>query len=312
MRIFYLTSPSCLRRPVGTTRYEVPHPIGGTLPSKPTNTLYEVFFNQDVNGFHFKVVRKSTGTTVFDTSLPGFIFADQFIQISTRLPSENVYGLGENEQHSYRHDLNWKRWVGYARWFGKSNIVRFSFLFSNRTLFWCRDQPPYGTNNMYGVHPTYTVLENDGNAHSVLFLNSNAQEWSFTPSPAFTYRTIGGLLDIYIFMGPTPSKEYTSDKCIKAFWVTVFIYQGDTNAQYTAAIGRYPMPPYWSLGFHLCRYGYNTLENMQAAVDRTAEYNIPHDAQWGDIDVMDHELDFTINPVEFAGYTKSHVVHILF
>ena len=65
------------------------------------------------------------------------------------------------------------------------------------------------------------------------------------------------------------------------------------------------MPPYWSLGFHLCRYGYDTLENMQAAVDRTAQYNIPHDAQWGDIDIMDHELDFTLNPVEFAG-THEH------
>ena len=60
---------------------------------------------------------------------------------------------------------------------------------------------------MYGVHPTYTVLEDDGNAHTVLFLNSNAQEWNLTPNPSFTYRTIGGLLDIYIFMGPTPGKS---------------------------------------------------------------------------------------------------------
>ena len=28
----------------------------------------------------------------------------------------------------------------------------------------------------YGVHPRYTVLEADGSAHGVLFLNSNAQE----------------------------------------------------------------------------------------------------------------------------------------
>lgn len=43
-----------------------------------------------------------------------------------------------------------------------------------------------------------------------------------------------------------------------------------------AAVGRSPIPPYWALGFHLCRYGYNTIENMKAAVDRTAAANIPH------------------------------------
>jgi hypothetical protein len=29
--------------------------------------------------------------------------------------------------------------------------------------------------NMYGVHPHYTVLEEDGNAHAVVIVNSNAQ-----------------------------------------------------------------------------------------------------------------------------------------
>lgn len=33
---------------------------------------------------------------------------------------------------------------------------------------------------------------------------------------------------------------------------------------------------------------------MQAARDRTVEFGIPQDAQWGDIDVMDQRLDFTI------------------
>ncbi len=39
----------------------------------------------------------------------------------------------------------------------------------------CRDNAPDGDANLYGTHPTYTVLEEDGNAHAVLFLNSNAQ-----------------------------------------------------------------------------------------------------------------------------------------
>lgn len=43
---------------------------------------------------------------------------------------------------------------------------------------------------------------------------------------------------------------------------------------------------------------------MQAAVNRTAAYGIPHDAQWGDIDIMDRRLDFTVDTTNFAGLAE--------
>ena len=69
--------------------------------------------------------------------------------------------------------------------------------------------------------------------------------------------------------------------------------------QYTEAVGRYYIPPYWALGFHLCRWGYNTITSMEAAWRRTRQAGIPFDAQWGDIDIMDRALDFTVNPTDF-------------
>lgn len=57
------------------------------------------------------------------------------------------------------------------------------------------------------------------------------------PTPAVTFRTIGGIFDIYFFLGPTPA---------------------DVVKQYSEIVGKPFMPPYWSLGFHLCRYYMDT------------------------------------------------------
>lgn len=43
------------------------------------------------------------------------MFSDQFLQFSARLPSANVYGLGEQVHQQYQHDMNWKTWALFAR-----------------------------------------------------------------------------------------------------------------------------------------------------------------------------------------------------
>jgi len=75
------------------------------------------------------------------------------------------------------------------------------------------------------------------------------------PMPAITFRTIGGVLDMYIFLGPS------ADSIIN---------------QYTDVIGRPVMPPYWSLGFQLCKYGYNSADNLKAVISRNRQLGIPY------------------------------------
>lgn len=74
------------------------------------------------------------------------------------------------------------------------------------------------------------------------------------PTPAITFRPIGGILDFYFFMGPTPS---------------------DVISQYTDLVGRPFMPPYWGLGFHLCRFGYKTLNETKRVMQRNIDAGIP-------------------------------------
>ncbi|XP_060052707.1 maltase-glucoamylase isoform X2 [Erinaceus europaeus] len=238
-------------------RYEVPIPLN--LPRVPSSTsngrLYDVQIVK--NPFGIQIIRRSTGTIIWNSQVLGFTFNDMFIRISTRLPSQYLYGFGENEHTAFRRNLNWHTWGMFSR-----------------------DQPPGFKKNSYGVHPYYMALEEDGSAHGVLLLNSNAMDVTFQPTPALTYRTIGGILDFYVVLGPTPEL---------------------VTKQYTEVIGRPVMVPYWSLGFQLCRYGYKNSAEIKQLYEDMVDARIPYDVQYSDIDYMERQLDFTLSP-NFAGF----------
>ncbi|KGL75080.1 Lysosomal alpha-glucosidase, partial [Tinamus guttatus] len=215
--------------------------------------IYSVEFSREPFGVVLR--RRVTGTVLLNTTVAPLIFADQFLQISTALPSPFLYGLGEHRTNLL-HSLDW----------------------ITLTL-WARDVPPTESLNLYGAHPFYLVMEQGGDAHGVFLLNSNAMEVALQPAPALTWRTIGGILDFYIFLGPDPN----------------MVIQ-----QYQQVIGFPAMPPLWALGFHLCRWGYGSSNETWQTVKAMRNYQIPQDAQWNDIDYMDGYRDFTFDPEKFA------------
>lgn len=148
---------------------------------------------------------------------------------------------------------------------------------SKFTLF-NHDAIPQFNKNLYGSHAFYLALEKSNNAHAVLFLNSNAMDIILQPSPIITYRAIGGVFDFFIFLGPTAS---------------------DVVSQYTDLIGRPYMPPYWGLGFHLCRFGYKSLNDTKMVMQRNINAGIPLDTQWNDLDYMNNSNDFTYDKLNF-------------
>ncbi|CAH0584053.1 unnamed protein product [Chrysodeixis includens] len=143
-----------------------------------------------------------------------------------------------------------------------------------------RDRAPVEDANLYGTQPFYLAVEHDGKSHGMLLLNSNAMDIVLQPSPGITYRTTGGILNFFVMMGPEPKQVV---------------------AQYTEIIGRPFMPPYWSLGFHLCRFNYNSVNATRSVWKANRDAGIPFDVQWNDIDYMKDHNDFTIDTKRFGG-----------
>lgn len=210
------------------------------------------------------MTRKSDGAVLFNTTLSstnatynGLIFEDQYLEISTQLVSNaSLYGLMESTQsNGFRVNTN-----GYFY------------------TLWNRDTPSATTNqNLYGSHPFYMQLSDSGNAHGVLLLNSNGMDVYVQPE-SLTYRVIGGVLDFYIFSGPSPDQVVS---------------------QYSSFVGLPHLPPYWSLGFHQSKYGYPNIEYVEQVVANYSAAGIPLDTIWSDIDYMDEYEDFTWDPVNY-------------
>lgn len=99
----------------------------------------------------------------FDTSVGPLIFEDQFLQLSTKLPSSNIYGFGEHEHESFRHDLNWKRWGSFARDQPPSvscnNTTTLYFLFTHALSLPNRQYIVYKTNSGLGQRFLYLLLD---------------------------------------------------------------------------------------------------------------------------------------------------------
>lgn len=104
-------------------------------------------------------------------------------------------------------------------------------------------------------------------------------EVDMTPYPAVTFRTIGGIIDLYVYAGPTAA---------------------DVVKQHWAVIGQPAMPPYWALGFHLSRWGYENHLDLQNVIDRNIEAGMPYDVQWFDIETLLNKQVWTFSPIDFA------------
>ncbi len=259
----------------------VPKPSGSYGPSGGETGLDFNWTN--VPTFGFTVIRRTNGDVLFSTNGTRLVFEDQFIEFVSALPENyNLYGLGE-VIHGFRLGNN-----------------------LTRTMYAADIADPTDT-NIYGTHPIYLdtryfdratghYVANatagpsandsttyDSYTHGAFLRNAHGQEVLLRPDN-ITWRMLGGSVDLYLYAGPSITDVLQS-------------YQQTT-------VGLPVMQPYFSLGFHQCRWGYENWTVLQDVVDRFAAAHIPLETIWSDIDYMSQYRDFDNDQRRF-GYTEA-------
>lgn len=77
-----------------------------------------------------------------------------------------------------------------------------------------------------------------------------------------------------------------------------------TIEEFTRLTGRPLLPPMWSLGFHHCRWGYKSADEVLEVVEGFKAHNLPLDVFHLDIDYMDGYRVFTNDPKRFPDLEK--------
>ena len=216
--------------------------------------------------FYLSLTNKESGELIFTTENTDFIFCDIFISFAGLVSSNDVYGFGERYHELKLGDGKFTMWP-------------------NDTTGLHEDTGEGGYNAM-GIHPLGFHRTAKHSFVGLLFNNINAQDLVITSNYAqgnnhvlLEHRTIGGVIDYYLTLDNSPDNALLSIHKI---------------------IGSPALPPYWSVGFHQCRWGYNNDMDIRYVYQNFTKYELPADTFWGDIDVLDDYRIFTLSP-QFPG-----------
>ena len=215
--------------------------------------------------FYITLINPENNELIFTTENTDFIYSDLFIGFGGFVSTNDIYGFGERY-----HELN----LGdgkYTMWPNDTGGIH-------------EDKGDGGYNAM-GIHPLGFHRTSKNTFIGLLFNNINAQDifiesgydkWNNTV--LLEHRTIGGVIDYYITINDTPDKALISLHDI---------------------IGHPMLVPYWSLGFHQCRWGYHSTQNIRDVYENYIAYELPIDTFWGDIDILQDYRIFTLNEKNF-------------
>ena len=209
--------------------------------------------------FSFRLMTSEEEQFYLFNSSKNFIYSDNYINFQSELTSDNIYGFGERT-HEFK--------LGEG-------------------LYTIWPQDPSGTKydtgiggfNQYSHQPIALHKTKYNNLWlGIVFLNTNDQDVKISKindtNFGLEHKTIGGIIDYYIIVDNSP------EEVLK-------------NIQFLLGIPT--LPPFWSLGNHQSRYGYNNSDQFKKVYEEYKKNEIPIDTMWIDIDAMkDYEI-FTVN-----------------
>ena len=259
-------------------RWENPYAISDTFKEKvkqcstetSTKSLkdFGLFINEDTKkSFYITLTNPENNDLVFTTENTDFLFSEYFIGFAGYTTSNDIYGFGERYHELKLGDGKFTMWP-------------------NDTSGIYYDEGTGGYNAM-GIHPCGFLKTKSKSFVGLLFNNINAQdiyiktenEKNDENNVLVEHRTIGGVLDYYITLNSSPDETLISLHEI---------------------LGHPILPPFWSLGFHQCRYGYKKTDEIKNVYQGYMGYELPIDTFWADIDILQDFRIFTVNMQHFS------------
>jgi alpha-glucosidase (family GH31 glycosyl hydrolase) len=153
------------------------------------------------------------------------------------------------------------------------------------------DDEHKGCLGVYGQQPFYLLYYGKSKKFGEVFmLNSNilinkiGQE-----GITVTHKMIDGVFDLYFFY--PGSAEFVVRK-------------------YHDLVGKPYLPPFWALGYHHARRGWNTLSAVRDVVAKFEQNDLPSDGVWSDYEYMGNYREFTVNPARYKDlddYVKNYL-----
>lgn len=150
---------------------------------------------------------------------------------------------------------------------------------------WNTDTGAYSVEDgirLYQSHPWVMGVRNDGTSFGILFDSSWKAE-IVTDDNEISYISEGGPCRVYVIDRENPRE----------------VLKG--LAELT---GTMEMPPRWALGYHQCRFSYDSEKRVREIAEHFRKREIPCDVIWMDIDYMDGYRIFTFNPERFPDPRK--------
>lgn len=210
------------------------------------------------------VLVDSHGLVLFESRGTGLMPSEKPSQIDLTLAEgESVFGLGEN---SGFWDLR-----GRQREFWNVDVLGIAPAIYP------------GMPSLYVSIPFALTLR-DGRAAGLFWDYPGRQSWDVGSAVGEHWKMSAatGPIDLYLFGGPTVA---------------------GVVSRYTELTGRIPLPPRWGLGYHQCRYSYQSRTELERVARKFRKRGLPCDALYLDIHHMDGYRVFTFS-TEFPRPTQ--------